>query len=258
MKKNSLFSLIPFVIIADLAAASGQGITGNNQSSQSPVRPDTGFINAERAYLAVKSGNLAEARKFLSIADPSNPFAMYVRAALTQDASEAAGIYNSIVSAYPGKPITRDALLQLYKYHYAAGEYYLAHTDYVELRKYPGMNQLVDPIGLKDTVQNTVSPTNSEYVQTPSSPDKAVVPSAQRYSVQVGVFSTRENAKRLVARLRTENIESSISPRVLADRTVYVVTAGDFRSREAADAFAADLKSRAFDCMVVEAGELQK
>jgi len=223
-----------------------------SEVNQSSVKPDTGFFNAEKAYLALKAGDLGKARKYLSSADASSPFAMYVRAALMQDATQAVGIYKVIVNEYPDRPIAHEALLQLYKYHYAAGDYRLAHTDYLQLRKYPGMTQLADPAGLKDTLQNQALPAQPQTEEAPSAPLPEV---SESYTVQLGVFSSQENADRFVAQLRTKDVKAAVSTRAGTGKTLYVVTAGDFQTREAADAFAEDLKSRSIDCVVVKTGE---
>ena len=242
---------------ANVSRAFAQRFTSEDPLTVKHLTPDTGFINAERSYLALKAGNLDEARKFLSLADASNPFAMYVRASLTPDATNAVGIYKLIVAQFHGKPIAREALIQLYKYHYAAGNYRLAHTDYLELRKYPGTIQLVDPAGFKDTLQSSVTPMQPVAVDTPSvqAPEKPPVESEESYSVQLGVFSSQANADRFVADMKTKNIGATISTREGSSRTLYIVTTGTFQTREDADAFATDLKNKSINCIVVKIGE---
>ncbi|HUI29044.1 MAG TPA: SPOR domain-containing protein [Candidatus Acidoferrales bacterium] len=252
----------PFVVslvVVMSSSASAQRFTGKEQTTQTRVKPDTGFINAEKAYLAFKGGEIDDARKYLASADPENPFATYVRAALTENAAQAVGIYRVIVNEYPGKPIAREALLQLYKYHYAAGDYRLAHTDYVELCKYPGAAQLVDPLGLsdrvpseKDSLQSAVSPASQ---QSPETPQTATTYEKGTYEVQLGVFSTRENADKFAADMKAEDVKASVSEKAGAAKTLYVVTTGNFPTRDAAVTFATSLKNRSIDCIVVKVGE---
>lgn len=225
-----------------------------SKDTQTANKPDIGFMNAEKAYLALKAGNLDEARKYLLSADASNPFAMFVRAAFTPDAGQAINIYKVIVNEYPNRPIAREALLQLYKYHYAAGNYRLAHADYLELCKYPGATQLVDPAGLEDTVQNSAYPASAQ-VQGPEIQTGSTSDQRESFSVQLGLFSTRENAERLVARMKAENIKATVSLRTLAEKKLYTVTTGKFSTREAAENFASHLKSQSIDCIVVKAGK---
>ncbi len=261
MKTSLTTSAILVIMICNVSPAMAQRFTSQGQSDRPSVRPDTGFINAEKAYLALKAGDLDNARKFLSSADASNPFSMYVRAALTQDATQAAGMYKVIVNEFPNRPIAKEALLQLYRYHYAAGDYRSAHTDYMQLRKYPGMTQLVDPAGLSDqipSVKDTVraqtappAPVTNQPAQAPEEhPD---------FAVQLGVFSTRSNAERFISRMKNDNdIDATISTKSVAGKTLFAVITGDFQTREAAESFASDLRSRSIDCIVVETGESEE
>jgi len=250
MKTGLLAIATLAILVFDAGNSIAQRFT--SEASQPSIKPDTGFLNAEKAYLALKDGNLDNARKYLSSADASNPFAMYVRAEFMPDAAQAAGIYKVIANQYPDRSIAHEALLQLYKYHYAAGDYRLAHTDYLQLRKYPGMTRLVDPAGLSDTIQDQAPPPQPQIEETPPSPPPGV---SESYSVQLGVFSTQENADRFVAQLKSKGVKAAVSPRAGVSKTLYAVTAGDFRTREAADAFAANLKGRSIDCVVVKTGE---
>jgi len=258
-------------MLAGLSQGFAQRFT-TGKPAQASVKRDTGSINAEKSYLALKAGDLDKARRSLASADPSNPFSIYVRAYLTQDANQAAEIYKLILSRFAGKPIAGEALLQLYKYHYAAGDYRLAHTDYLQLNKYQGMSHLVDPDGLSDklpaqtgepgndTLQSQGSPEEKQSAKTPpaSLPVRPQESAGLTYSVQLGVFSTQDNANRFAAHLKTENIKAAIAVMEGKTKTLYVVTTGKFASREAAESFAADLKSRSIDCVVVSRGEPKK
>jgi hypothetical protein len=270
MKANLIRASILIIMIFGGTEVFAQRFTSEEQMTRPGLKADTGFINAERSYLALKAGDLDNARKYLSLADASNPFAMYVRATLTPDATQASGIYKLIVNEFPDKPIAREALMQLYKYHYAAGDYRLARTDYLQLRKYPGSTQLTDPAGLsdkmpaeKDTLlergvsQNPVVAPQPPVGVPPSTStqEESPVPSEEGYAVQLGVFSTRANAEKLVTQLRSKNISASVSMKPADGRTLYAVTTGDFRTRDAAETFAARLKSRSIDCIVVNTGE---
>lgn len=264
MKTNLIGVSILVIMIFSATEIFAQRFTSKGQKPPSSTMPDTGFINAEKSYLALKTGDLDNARKYLSLADASNPFSMYVRATLTQDATQAADIYRLIVNQYPDKPIAREALLQLYKCHYAAGDYRLAHTDYLQLHKYQGMTQLVDPAGLsdkmpaeEDTLQNQAVTPQPSVETAPSTPaqEESPVNSGESYTVQLGVFSTQANAERFVNQMKTNNIDASISTKSGAGKTLYVVTTGNFQTRGAAEAYSADLKSRSIDCVVINAGE---
>ncbi len=224
---------------------------------------DSGDQNADKAYAALKAGNLDDARKFLAAVMPaaaSDPVAMYVRAALDQNAIEAVDIYKEIVAENPGKPIGHDALLQLYKYHFAAGEYKAAHTDYLELQRYPDLSragastgQLIDPAGFKDSIQTgatfndpqSLSGTNAPHAGNPTG-------GVAEFVVQTGVFSTLDNAREFAEQLRSKTVDAAVFTKSEDGKTLYAVSAGAFSTREAAETFANELKNRSINCIVVQ------
>lgn len=212
--------------------------------------------NAELAYEALKAGKLDDARDYLDDANPESPYALFVRAALTEDGVTAANMYKEIVAENEGTPIAREALIELYRYHYAAGQYAAAHRDYIELQKFPFPPPVPDPIGLSDSLQNEPAyqaPKPVHASAAPAAPAK-VSPSIQPkvYLVQVGVFTTAGNAHRYVQDLKVYGVAGKVFRKDIGGRTYYAVSAGSFSSRNAAEDMAKDLKSRSVDCIVVE------
>ncbi|MGC8653415.1 MAG: hypothetical protein ACP5US_05425, partial [Candidatus Kryptoniota bacterium] len=119
-------------------------VSSGKLSSQTATSADKFSLEA---YLAYKKGNISLSREYLDSAHNTDPYAMYVRAALTENAKEAADIYSDIVSQNRNWPVYHDALMQLYNYHYAIGDYKSAHLDYVALQKFPLAHQIIDPVG---------------------------------------------------------------------------------------------------------------
>jgi cell division septation protein DedD len=66
-------------------------------------------------------------------------------------------------------------------------------------------------------------------------PAEELIEKAAQYTVQVGVFNSRENAEGLVNLLKSHEYESWLEPRSVADKTLYFVFAGRFEMREEAD-----------------------
>ncbi len=252
MKSSStlLITLILVIPILGSESAFAQRFTSKSQSQQAQSVDNTADQNAAQAYMALKEGNLDDARKYLAKANSSDPFAMYVRAALTPDAAEAADVYKEIVAENEDKPIAREALLQLYKFHFAAGDYNAAHTDYLELSKFPMLTQITDPLGFEDSLQTPAPSVKPQLANTlpAASPTKE----SGNFAVQVGVFSTPQNARKFMESLRTSGINGAIFTKAESGRTLYAVSAGTFSTRVAAQAFAADLKNRSIDCIVVQ------
>jgi Sporulation related domain. len=70
--------------------------------------------------------------------------------------------------------------------------------------------------------------------------------------VQVGIFSTRENAQRYTEKLAQEGLKCTLFEKAVNDRTFYAVSAGMFVDREEAENFALSLKQRSINCFVVK------
>ncbi len=239
-------------------SAFAQRFTSEGPMQSMRVTDSTSDTNGELAYEALKAGKVEEARDYLDDADLESPYALFVRAALTQDAVTASNIYKEIVAENEGKPIAREALIQLYEYHYAAGQYAAAHRDYVELKKFPLPPPVSDPLGLADSLQDlpafeppAASPAAGPAV--PPSPEPAATQSQPTlYIVQVGVFTTAENARKFIQDLRVYGVKGKVFPKDLGGRTLYGVSAGTFSDRKAAEDMAANLKSRSVNSIVVE------
>ncbi len=243
------FLLLAFFCVSPQAYAQRFTSSGPSQIDQKTDTLDGG--NGALSYEALKAGNLDKARAYLDEANPGDPYAMFVRAALTQDAVTAADMYKEIIAENEGTPIAREALLQLYKYHYAAGDYASAHRDYVELNKFSMPSPVSDPLGLRDSLQAV--PSSQVQSSPPVAPvDTSVTVQSAVYLVQLGVFSTVDNARRFVQQLKAHGINGKMFTKDDGGRTLYGVSAGSFSSRAAADGLAGDLKSRSIDCIVVQ------
>jgi SPOR domain len=222
-------------------------------ATQHPVQPADTLAdeNGRLAYEALEAGKVDEARDYLDDANPQGPYAAFVRAALTKDAITAANMYKEIVAEYRGKAIAREALIRLYKYHYAAGDYSSAHRDYVELKKFSPPAQLPDPLGLKDSLQLLPAPPDTQSEAAAETvEDSPVAPPT--YLVQVGVFTTADNARRFIQNLKMYGITGTLFTKDDGGRTLYGVSAGSFSDRAAAEDMVANLKGRSIDCMVVQ------
>jgi|GEM_PF-4979480 hypothetical protein len=206
------------------------------------------------AYLAYKRGDISLSHAYLDSVRNIDPYAMYVRAALTENANEASNIYREIVLQNQVPSVSRDALIQLYKYHYAIGDYKKAHLDYVALQKFPMVSHIIDPVGLSDTLpQLKTEPIESKTVaQSSAGATSFEEESKGQFIVQVGIFSTRENAQRYTEKLAQEGLKCTLFEKAVNDRTFYAVSAGMFVDREEAENFALSLKQRSINCFVVK------
>jgi hypothetical protein len=255
-----------FIVIASFSCALlgphialAQRFTTNGPSSLAPATGTKSDVEGQLAFEALRSGKIDEARRYLNGADPESPYAMFVRAALTKDGVTAANMYKMIVAENEGTPIAREALIQLYRYHYATGQYQAAHRDYVELEKFALPPPVSDPVGLADSLQSIPQFQPKESVQPAAVPPETPAPVSVAapvkptiYLVQVGVFTTRDNAWKFVQDLKVYGVTGKVFPKDIGGRTFYGVSAGTFSDQGAAQDRANNLKSRSINAIVVE------
>jgi cell division septation protein DedD len=81
--------------------------------------------------------------------------------------------------------------------------------------------------------------TEPELSQNPLSDEstEALPEKASQYTVQVGAFSSLQNAESLINLLKSYEYESWLKPRSVEDKTLYFVFVGRFEAREEADKF---------------------
>jgi tetratricopeptide (TPR) repeat protein len=72
----------------------------------------------------------------------------------------------------------------------------------------------------------------------------------RQFTVQVGLFSTRERASQHLKRLNRAGVEAIILRRTVNGKVVYLVQAGSFSTRSGAEKRAARLKSKGFEALV--------
>jgi cell division septation protein DedD len=99
-----------------------------------------------------------------------------------------------------------------------------------------------------------VAPRSAVAARAPATPPTAAAPrptAGAGYVVQVGSFSSRPAADRLVSDLRRRGFEGTVSTVQTAGRTLYRVRVGPARDRAAAAALASRLKGAGFAGSVV-------
>ena len=130
--------------------------------------------------------------------------------------------------------------------------------------KLPGVEPADQPAkqleALEDQQSDTQSyPAEPELPGNPLSeqPAEALMEKAAQYTVQVGVFSSRQNAEGLVNLLKSHEYESWLEPASVADRTLYFVFVGRFEAREEADKFGRLMRDRLSYITDYKVGEVQ-
>ena len=88
-------------------------------------------------------------------------------------------------------------------------------------------------------------------------PAEALTEKAAQYTVQVGAFSSLQNAESLVNLLKSYEYESWLRPRSVEDKTLYFVFVGRFGAREEADKFGRLLQNRSSHITAYKVSKMQ-
>lgn len=201
----------------------------------------------------------------------NNAGVMYLQGVLTSDGSEAAKTYQSIVDNFPRNEWADDALYRLYQYYYSIGLYKTAEQKLRQLKElYPFSSYASeDPEELEKKVVREEKPPTAEKApidEKPIAEEKPVVEEkpiqvrskdiakniASIFTIQVGAFSTYQNAEALRAKFVKEGYAASIFTKVSRDRKLHMVRVGEFKTRSEAKTFAAEVKKKfSLDSIVV-------
>ena len=206
---------------------------------------------------------------------PNNPGVLYLQAVLTTDGAEAVRLYQDIVDKYPTSEWADDALYKVYKFYYAIGLYRTAEIKMNQLRSsYPNSAYLA----AADTEARTPAEQNTDQQQaTPPPvtevPKDVVIPKADerptpveltpieqkpieqspveqkpaavspgKYSLQVGVYSTRANANKQKQFFEYQKYQSDIGSKMKGSKELFVVYVGSFATEAEAKAKGDELR----------------
>lgn len=204
----------------------------------------------------------------------NHPGILFVQARVATDGIEAAKLYQGVLDNYPSSEWADDALFNLYQYYYAMGLYKTAELKMQQLRKeYPASEHLgargatirpdtADarpvpppvsvPGGAAGIAADSATPPHSGpdaarrdtsrdgATPAPESPASAVNP----FTLQVGAFSTAENAQKQKGWFEERGYAAEITNRVRGGRSLYLVWVGSFPSADAARATLREIQSR--------------
>jgi cell division septation protein DedD len=182
---------------------------------------------------------------------PNDPGVEYLDAVLTTDGTQAVRKFQTIVDVHPQSEWADDALYKVYQYYYSLGLYKTADQKMEQLkRQYPhsiyviGENTASAPpkgneeirAANKDTAAVSNQPVRTEMQQPNSTQGK--------YAVQVGAFSTAENAQKQVDVLASFGVKAATTTKDVNGKIWYVVSIEGFATEQEARAFIADLKAK--------------
>ena len=169
----------------------------------------------------------------------NNPGVMYLQAVLTTDGAEAAKLYQNIVDNFPKSEWGDDALYKLYQYYYSIGLYKTADQKLTQLKEeYPFSAYAVEN---NPAVEEKQAAKEKPTVLKP----KGSVPKyATNFTVQVGAFSTLQNAGELKTKFEKEGFQSNIFTIVSNGKKLYKVWVGEFQTYDEARRFTAEIKNK--------------
>jgi hypothetical protein len=169
----------------------------------------------------------------------NNPGIMYLQAVLTTDGAEAAKLYQNIVDNFPKSEWGDDALYKLYQYYYSVGLYKTAEQKLVQLKEeYPFSAYAVE--------QNPMTGEKPATKEKPSivKPKGTVPKFATNFTVQVGAFSTLQNAGDLKVKFEKEGFSSNIFTIVSNGKKLHKVWVGEFQTYDEAKKVTLDINKK--------------
>jgi tetratricopeptide (TPR) repeat protein len=169
----------------------------------------------------------------------NNPGLMYLQAVLTTDGTEAAKLYQNIIDNFPKSEWGDDALFKLYQYYYSIGLYKTADQKLTQLKE-------EYPFSAYATEQNLAAEEKPAVKEKPADvkPKGTVQKFATNFTIQVGAFSTLQNAGELKAKFEKEGYPSNIFTIVSHGKKLHRVWVGEFQTYNEAKQFAAEVKKK--------------
>jgi cell division septation protein DedD len=232
-----------------------------------------------RSYVEkLDRGQSAEVRQILSDLSTryqNNPGVTFLQARLTTNAIEAVKLYQSIVDNFPKSEWSDDALYRIYQYYYSMGLYKTADLKLQQLKKdYPASEFVTgkkevktplkeEPVRLppKEIVVDSAeikAPPPPVTERTPDIQSPAPVPAEKKplygkYTLQVGAFSSAENAGKQKSFLESKGFNVDVTSKVRGGKTLYIVLLGTYPDLQEARKMKDVLKTKhSIDSMVVE------
>lgn len=217
--------------------------TGFSQSVDEQVTKFIKLIEQDGADRVLK-----ESASLMS-SSPNHPAVLYLQGRLAEDGTEAVKLYQTILDNFPKSDWADDALYNTHQYYYAIGLYRTAELKLVQLQKnYPDSPYLTKKPAEKipqppqvvtptPTPQPIVTPTESKQTPAETIPGKT-------YTIQVGAFSTLANAEKLKSFFDNLGYDVEVANRVRADKKMFLVWVGNFKTAEDAVKIGYDIKQK--------------
>ena len=192
----------------------------------------------EKRLEMIKSGQVEEVKAELPALltrYQNDPGVLYLEGVLTSDGTDAVKIFHSVVDNFPESEWADDALYKIYQYSFSLGLYKTATQTYERLKKeYPASPYLTRA----ESRAASKAPDEGEKVKPSGGSDGAY------FAVQVGAFSTAENANKQRKYFQNIGQPVDIFSKVKRGRSFYLVWIGNFKSYDEARKFGNELRAR--------------
>jgi len=213
----------------------------------------------------VNHGQSEEVRKILpdlAAKFQNNPGILYLQGRLATDGIEAVKFYQSVVDNFPKSEWADDALYRIYQYYYSLGLYKTADLKMQQLKHdYPNSTYIAnrdttaslpvqDEPQVKLAVKDAPPPDTQRTIQPP--PPAALPQTSPQanpqvkapYTLQVGAFSTAQNAEKQKTYFEELGYNVEVSNKIRSGKSMYLVWVGSFKTAEEARSFGKQVKAK--------------
>jgi len=198
---------------------------------------------------------------------PKDPSVLFLRALLTEDGESAINQYKYILKNFPKSKYSPEAAMKIGEYFYAKGLYTqsasLLKNIPIRYPRYPQMQRLTDlminsfnAIGEADSakyysliiksmfpaIETNFEPEDNKLSQVFSFRKKTE--DLGPYVVQIGAFSSKNNAKRLKLQVSQLGHDVSINKVESNEKTFFAVRVNRYKSKRKAEEIGKDIKSK--------------
>ena len=210
--------------------------------------PDAEVTERVRMLEEGKAGQVKADLLSLVARYQNHPGVLYLQGRLAANGVEAAKYYESVVDNFPRSEWADDALYRIYLYYYSLGLVRTAGLKMLQIREeYPNSvyARLKTPVVAQDT-QMVFQP---QIIDTPRMSQPKIVGTPMQtsfgsYTIQVGAFSSIDNAKRLKAFFEELGYSVDVQNKVRGGRSLYLVWVGNFATADEARKFGAEVKTK--------------
>ncbi len=185
----------------------------------------------------------------------NDPAILYLQGRLATNGIEAAKFYQSILDNYPQSGWADDALYRIYLYYYSLGLVRTAELKMQQLRKeysnspYVRDRLAVDTTHWEEPAPVIIAPTPPQLTDTslarqaqPGEKSSEGNGPSGAYAIQVGAFSSVENATKLKSFFEELGYPVEVQNKVRGGRSLYHVWVGSFATADEARRFNAEIK----------------